>query len=308
MIEVERVTKTYRGVRAVDDVSFVAHPGRVTGFLGPNGAGKSTTLRVVAGLTRPDSGSARVEGRAYRDLPNPARRVGVLLDASAQHNGRTAREALTLSAMTLGLPRSSVAEALSMVGLDGKEAKRRVGNYSLGMRQRLGIAQAMLGRPRVLVLDEPANGLDPAGIHWMRQMLRRFADDGGTVLLSSHLLHEVEQLADDFVLIGGGRIVASGAKTELLATTGSRVRSADDARLGEALREHGHEVTTTADGALSCDAAPDVVGQVALGARIALVELRAADSGGLEQMFLQLTAETQRDPRTVTTATTGEMA
>jgi ABC-2 type transport system ATP-binding protein len=161
----------------------------------------------------------------------------------------------------------------------------------------------MLGRPRVLVLDEPANGLDPAGIHWMRQMLRSFADDGGTVLLSSHLLHEVEQLADDFVLIGGGRIVASGAKTELLATTGARVRSADDARLGEALRERRHDVTMTADGALSCDAAPEVVGQVALEAQVALVELRAADSGGLEQMFLQLTADTQRDPRTPTTPT-----
>jgi ABC-2 type transport system ATP-binding protein len=295
MITVDRVTKSYGGFRAVDDVSLVARPGRVTGFLGPNGAGKSTTLRIVTGLTRPDAGTAAIAGRAYRDLPNPGREVGVLLDASAQHGGRTGREVLVIAAMTMGVSTSSVDDMLAMVGLGGREAKRRVRNYSLGMRQRLGIAHAMLGEPSVLVLDEPANGLDPAGIHWMRQMLRSFADAGGTVLLSSHLLHEVDQLADDIVLIGEGRIVASGVKQELLAATGATVRSADDARLGEALSRAGHPATALPGGGLACEADPAAVGQVALAAGVALVELRAAEGGGLEQLFLQLTAETQRD-------------
>jgi ABC-2 type transport system ATP-binding protein len=295
MITVDRVTKTYGGFRAVDDVSFVADPGRVTGFLGPNGAGKSTTLRIVTGLTRPDSGAAGIAGRAFRDLPNPGREVGVLLDASAQHGGRTGREALVLAAVTMGLPTSRVDDMLAMVGLDPSEAKRRVRNYSLGMRQRLGIAHAMLGEPSVLVLDEPANGLDPAGIHWMRQMLRRFADGGGTVLLSSHLLHEVDQLADDIVLIGQGRIVAQGAKQELLAATGAAVRSVDDRALASALRAAGHEVTGLADGGLGSDADPAEVGRLALEAGVALVDLRPAESAGLEQLFLQLTAETQRE-------------
>jgi ABC-2 type transport system ATP-binding protein len=223
--------------------------------------------------------------------------VGVLLDASAQHGGRTAREVLVLAATTMGLPTSRVGEMLGMVGLDEQEAKRRVRNYSLGMRQRLGIAHAMLGEPSVLVLDEPVNGLDPAGIHWMRQVLRQFADGGGTVLLSSHLLHEVDQLADDIVLIGDGRIAASGAKHELLATTGSTVRSADDEALAAALRRSGHPATAVPTGGITCEADPALVGRVALEAGIALVELRAAEGGGLEQLFLQLTAETQRDPR-----------
>ncbi len=296
MISLERITKSYGGFRAVDDVSFVARPGRVTGFLGPNGAGKSTTLRIVVGLTRPEAGQATIAGRSFRDLPNPGREVGVLLDASAQHGGRTAREVLRLAATTMGLPTSRVGEMLAMVGLDDREAKRRVRHYSLGMRQRLGIAHALLGDPSVLVLDEPANGLDPAGIHWMRQMLRRFADAGGTVLLSSHLLHEVDQLADDIVLIGGGRIVAKGAKHELLATTGATVRSADDSSLAAALRRAGHEVSSLPEIGLACDGDPATVGLVAHRAGIPLVDLRPAESGGLEQLFLQLTAESQRDP------------
>ena len=297
MITVDRVTKRYGAFRAVDDVSFVAQPGRVTGFLGPNGAGKSTTLRVVTGLTRADSGRATIAGRTYRELPNPGREVGVLLDASAQHGGRTAREVLRIAAITMGLPESRVDQMLAMVGLDAREAKRRVRHYSLGMRQRLGIAHAMLGDPSVLVLDEPANGLDPAGIHWMRQMLRRFADTGGTVLLSSHLLHEVEQLADDIVLIGQGRIVASGVKQELLETTGAHVRSADDAALAQALQGAGHAATALPGGGLASDADPAAVGRVALAAGVPLVELGAAQGGGLEQLFLSLTAETQRDPQ-----------
>jgi len=200
MIRVESLSKSYGAHAAVDDVSFTALPGRVTGFLGPNGAGKSTTMRVMVGLTPPSSGDVRVLDRRFRDLPDPGREVGVLLDASAQHAGRTGREILTIAARTMGLPRSRVDEMLRRVSLTPQEAGRRVRNYSLGMRQRLGIATALLGDPEVLILDEPANGLDPAGIRWMRDLLRGFADDGGTVLLSSHLLHEIEVIADDLVV------------------------------------------------------------------------------------------------------------
>src|SRR5690348_13436041 len=209
MITVQSLTKTYgRGMKAVDDVSFTAAGGRVTGFLGPNGAGKSTTMRIVVGLTHPTTGSATVSGRRYVDLPNPGREVGVLLDASAQHAGRTGREILTIAQRFMGLPRARVEEVLDRVGLTPDESARRVRDYSLGMRQRLGLATALIGDPSVLILDEPANGLDPAGIRWMRDLLRSYADEGGTVLLSSHLLHEIEVIADDLVVIGNGRIVA----------------------------------------------------------------------------------------------------
>src|SRR3954453_17575069 len=213
MITVESLTKTYgRGLTAVDEVSFTAASGRVTGFLGPNGAGKSTTMRVLVGLTRATSGTATISGRRYVDLPNPGLEVGVLLDASAQHAGRTGKEILTIAQQYMGLPRNRVEEMLEVVSLTPNEASRRVRNYSLGMRQRLGIATALIGDPQVLILDEPANGLDPAGIRWMRDLLRGYADRGGTVLLSSHLLHEIEVIADDLVVIGGGRIVAQGTK------------------------------------------------------------------------------------------------
>src|SRR4051812_2165630 len=210
MITVERLTKKYGPMTAVDDVSFTVAPGQVTGFLGPNGAGKSTSMRVMCGLTPATSGTATVLGKAYRELANPGRQVGVLLDASAQHAGRTGREVLTLGAQLMGVRRSRVEAMLDLVGLTGPEAGRRVRNYSLGMRQRLGIAHALLGEPQVLILDEPANGLDPAGIRWMRDLLRGFADGGGTVLLSSHLLNEIERVADDIVVIGRGRVVAHG--------------------------------------------------------------------------------------------------
>jgi ABC-2 type transport system ATP-binding protein len=217
MIELTHLTKRYGGRTVVDDVSFTCRPGTVTGFLGPNGSGKSTTLRMVCGLTPPSAGSATVVGSAYRDLPNPARRVGVLLDASAQHGGRTGREALTLAALTVGVPTSRVAELIAQVGLDRTAAHKRVRAYSLGMRQRLGIAAALLGEPEVLILDEPANGLDPEGIAWMRRLLRGFADRGGTVLLSSHLLGEVQAVADQVVLITNGRVVEHGPTAELTA-------------------------------------------------------------------------------------------
>ena len=208
MIEVNLLSKRYGDRQVVDTVSFHCEPGTVTGFVGPNGAGKSTTLRMICGLTRPTTGAARVCGESYRELANPGRRVGVLLDAAAQHRGRTGREILALSALILGVPGRRVDEVLAVVGLDHGAARQRVAGYSLGMRQRLGLAHALLGRPEVLILDEPGTGLDPDGIRWLRGLLRRHADDGGTVLLSSHLLAEVERIADRLVVIARGRVVA----------------------------------------------------------------------------------------------------
>ena len=296
MITVESLTKKYgRGLTAVDDVSFTAATGRVTGFLGPNGAGKSTTMRIMVGLTPASSGTATIDGRRFTDLPNPGTEVGVLLDASAQHAGRTGREILTLAQRTMGLPRARVAETLELVSLTPGEADRRVRDYSLGMRQRLGIGTALLADPHVLILDEPANGLDPAGIRWMRDLLRGFADQGGTVLLSSHLLHEIEVIADDLVVIGNGRIVAQGTKSDLLATAGTVVRARDTAALARAMEHAGLSVTAHADGSVHTDAAPDQVGDIALAAHVVLTELRAADGAGLEDLFLELTADTQRE-------------
>ena len=294
MITVENLTRTYGGFRAVDDVSFTARPGRVTGFLGPNGAGKSTTMRVLVGLTPPTSGTTSISGRRYADLPNPGREVGVLLDASAQHDGRTGREILTIAQRTLGLPADRVDAMLDLVSLTPEEAGRRVRHYSLGMRQRLGIAVALIGDPAGLILDEPANGLDPAGIRWMRDLLRGYAQRGGTVLLSSHLLHEIEVIADDLVVIGNGRIVASGTKAELLAGAGTLVRTREVAALARALAEAA-VATSPVDGGLRADADAELVGQVALAAGVPLLELRAAEGAGLEEMFLELTADTQRD-------------
>ncbi|MER5332861.1 ATP-binding cassette domain-containing protein [Micromonospora sp. NPDC002717] len=289
MIDVEHLTKRYGRHTAVDDVSFRCEPGTVTGFLGPNGAGKSTTMRMICGLTPASGGGATVAGRPYRELPNPGREVGVLLDASAQHAGRTGREALAVAAATMGVDRRQVAATLDLVGLNAVAARRRVRAYSLGMRQRLGLAHALLGDPRVLILDEPANGLDPEGIFWMRGLLRDFADRGGTVLLSSHLLREVEAVADRLVVIGGGRIVAQGDKDELLAGGGTLVRARDAAALRSALDRAGLPVTDGTDGLLvRADAA--AVGQAAADVGVALTELRAAGSGGLEQLFLTLTA------------------
>jgi ABC-2 type transport system ATP-binding protein len=290
MISIEHVTKRYGSYTAVDDVSFQCQPGTVTGFLGPNGAGKSTTLRVLCGLTPPTSGSSTVNGVPYRSLPNPGREVGVLLDASAQHAGRTGREVLVLAASVLGVPRARVGEMLDLVGLDGPAPKRRIGNYSLGMRQRLGIAHALIGDPSVLVLDEPANGLDPEGIAWMRTLLRDFADQGGTVLLSSHLLYEVEALADHLVMIGSGKIAADGAKNELLAGSGVVVRGEDVVQLENALRTAGLSFTSGADDGFVVEAEAIAVGRAAAAAGVVLTELRNADGGGLEKLFLELTS------------------
>jgi ABC-2 type transport system ATP-binding protein len=289
MIEVHDLTKRYRRTVAVDDVSFACAPGTITGFLGPNGAGKSTTLRMLTGLTIPTSGSATVGGRRYHDLPNPGRVVGVMLDAAAQHPGRTGRETVRLAASLLGVPARRADEMLELVGLDGAQG-RRVGQYSLGMRQRLGIAAALLGDPAALVLDEPANGLDPEGIRWMRGLLRQFADGGGTVLLSSHLLREVEATVDRLVVIGGGRVVAEGALTELLAGSGVLVRGLDPVGLAAVLASAGLSVTAADDGALHVDADAEVVGRAAAAAGQVLTELRSRE-GGLEDWFLSLTGE-----------------
>jgi ABC-2 type transport system ATP-binding protein len=219
MITATSLTKRYRGVAAVDGVTFSCEPGTVTGFLGRNGAGKSTTLRMITGLTRPDAGSATVAGKPFADLPNPARTVGTLLDAAALHDGRSGRETLQIACTMTGMPKVRASHLLDAVGLSG-DANRRVGTYSLGMRQRLGLAHALVGEPRVLILDEPANGLDPEGIAWIRTLLRDFAARGGTVLLSSHLLAEVQATADHLVIIDRGRVVAGGTQASLLAGTG----------------------------------------------------------------------------------------
>jgi ABC-2 type transport system ATP-binding protein len=294
MIHVDALTKTYGGFTAVDHVTFSAEAGRVTGFLGPNGAGKSTTMRILVGLTPASSGTATVLGRRYSDLPNPGREIGVLLDASAQHAGRTGREILTLAQRTTRMPKERVDEMLDLVSLTPEESGRRVRDYSLGMRQRLGIATALIGDPEVLVLDEPANGLDPAGIRWMRDLLRGYADQGGTVLLSSHLLHEIEVVADDLVVIGNGRIVAAGTKGDLLASAGTYVGAADVAALATALTSAGHSAQHSLGG-VRTDADTAEVGRVALAAGVALTELRPADGAGLEEMFLELTGDFARE-------------
>ncbi|MEQ4303906.1 ATP-binding cassette domain-containing protein [Plantactinospora sp. B6F1] len=290
MISVEHLTKRYGRHTVVDDVSFRCEPGTVTGFLGPNGAGKSTTMRMICGFTPPTAGAATVDSVDYRRLPNPGRRVGLLLDASAQHPGRTGRETLMLAARTIGVSRRRVDECLDQVGLNAVAARRRVRAYSLGMRQRLGLAQALLGDPRVLILDEPANGLDPEGIYWMRGLLRDFADRGGSVLLSSHLLREVDAVADRLVVIGAGRVVAQGSKDELLAGAGALVRARDPGALRGALDRAGLPVRSSTDGGLLVGAEPGAVGQAAADSGVALLELRPAESAGLEQIFLTLTA------------------
>jgi ABC-2 type transport system ATP-binding protein len=292
MITVENLTKSYGSGRpSVDDVSFSCAPGTVTGFLGPNGAGKSTTLRALVGLTPPTSGRVTVAGVRYADLPNPGRVAGVMLDASAQHPGRTGRETLRLAAMLLGIPQGRADAMLERVGLQGAE-KRRVKDYSLGMRQRLGIGQALLGDPSVLILDEPANGLDPEGIRWMRGLLRDFAAGGGTVLVSSHLLREVEATADRLVVIDHGRVVAQGTMADLAAQSGPGavvVRGLDPAGLLDALVAAGLPVDRQDDGSLLVRADVERVGRAALDARQVLLELRRAGDG-LEDLFFRLTS------------------
>jgi ABC-2 type transport system ATP-binding protein len=255
-------------------------------------------MRMMTGLTPPSSGHSTILGVPYAELPNPGRHVGVLLDASAQHTGRTGREILRLGAIVMGLRRQRVDELLEIVGLSGDEGDRRIGNYSLGMRQRLGIAHALLGDPQVLILDEPANGLDPAGIHWMRGLLRSFADRGGTVLLSSHLLHEIEIIADHLVVIGRGVIVADGNKTELLDAAGTLVRALEPDALGNCLDGAGYTYRIAQDGAYVVQATREQIATATAQYGVVVTELRGADGAGLEDMFLQLTADDAREKAT----------
>ena len=287
MISIQHLTKRYGRTVAVEDLSLTCEPGTVTGFLGPNGAGKSTTLRVLTGLSRATSGTATIGGRSYRELRNPGRVVGSMLDAAAQHPGRTGRETLLLAAIATGVPTSRVGEMLERVGLDGAGA-RRVGEYSLGMRQRLGIAQALVGDPHVLVLDEPANGLDPEGIRWMRGLLRDFADGGGTVLLSSHLLAEVQATVDRLVVVGGGRVVVEGALADLLRCEGVLVRGLDRDGLVEAMTTAGLRTRLRPDGLVAVEATAEQVGRAAGAAGQVLLELRE-DDARLEELFFRLT-------------------
>jgi ABC-2 type transport system ATP-binding protein len=290
MIESHGLTKRLGGRVVVDDVTFLCEPGTVTGFLGPNGAGKTTTMRMLCSLLDPDAGTASVLGGTYRDLPNPGRRIGILLDASAQHGGRRGREALGVSAQIMGVDERRVDQLLDLVGLDRSAARKRVKQYSLGMRQRLGLAHALLGDPEVLILDEPANGLDPEGMRWMRELLRDFADRGGTVLLSSHLLYEVEAVADQLVIIGGGRIVAQGTREELLAGSGTLVCATDADMLLAALDAARLFSTPAADGGFIVDAEPEEVGRAALAGGVALSRLGPSETAGLEQLFFDLTS------------------
>ena len=289
MIEVESLTKRFGETLAVDDLSFRVEPARVTGFLGPNGAGKTTTMRAVLGLVRPSSGSATVLGRPFRELDEPARRVGAVLEATAFHPGRSGRNHLRVLATEAGIPRGRVEEVLQLVDLQDA-ARRRTGGYSLGMRQRLALAAALLGDPDVLVLDEPANGLDPAGVRWLRDLLRQRAEGGRTIFVSSHILSEVEVIADEIVIIHHGKFVASGTTQELVARAsgGVRVRSPDAPRLRELLAARGAEVAD-ADGSLVVTGMPqEAIGELAAANGVVLHEL-AAERASLEQAFFELT-------------------
>jgi ABC-2 type transport system ATP-binding protein len=294
VIEVAGLTKRFGSTLAVDDLSFSVTPGRLKGFLGPNGAGKSTTMRVLLGLVKPTAGTTSVLGVQYRDLRHPVRRVGVLLETFDAHPGRSGRNHLRVLALAGGIPRSRVDEVLGLVELRDA-ARRRVKGYSLGMRQRLGLAAALLGDPEVLVLDEPANGLDPQGIRWLRDLLRRFAADGNAVLVSSHVLAEVAQLADEAIVINRGRLVRQAPVAEL--TSGSRrlrVVTPDAARLAAALRERGLEVANGIDGELRVTGAEaDRIGTIAFEAGVPVFGL-APEETSLEDAFLELTREDQR--------------
>ncbi|HEY3017870.1 MAG TPA: ABC transporter ATP-binding protein [Gaiellaceae bacterium] len=290
MIEVVDLHKRYRKTTAVDGLNFTVRDGRITGFLGPNGAGKTTTLRILLGLVHPTSGKALIDGRRYQALDDPPGRVGAVLEASNYHPKRSGRNHLRTLAAAARLPTARVDELLEFVGLSNV-ARRRVGGYSLGMRQRLGVAGALLGDPALLVLDEPANGLDPEGIRWLRDFLRSFSDQGKTVFISSHVLAEVQQLADEVVIIHHGRLVAHESVDELRARAagGTRVRSPDAERLREALAAGGIEAIGDGD-RLVTPAPTERVGEIAAANGIVLHEL-LTESTTLEEAFLALTGE-----------------
>ncbi|HEX5596404.1 MAG TPA: ABC transporter ATP-binding protein [Micromonosporaceae bacterium] len=292
-IVVSGLVKQYRNVRAVDNLSFTVEPGRVTGFLGPNGAGKTTTLRMLLNLVTPTSGTATIDGQRYADLSEPLRHVGAVLEASSAHKGRTGINHLRVICAAAGLPKQRANEVLEMVGLT-PAANRKFKGYSLGMKQRLGIAAAMLGNPRVLVLDEPANGLDPEGIRWMRGFLKGLAAQGRTVLVSSHLLSEMQLLADDVVIIAAGKLVRQGPVDQVIGAMSQvarvRVTTPHADQLAKALEAQSATVERGADGVLLISGvdAP-TVGRAALTAGVELHEL-TAERPDLEGVFLELTA------------------
>jgi ABC-2 type transport system ATP-binding protein len=289
VIELDGLTKAYRARVAVDDLTVTVEPGRVTGFLGPNGSGKTTTMRCILGLARPTSGTATVLGRPYRELADPMRRVGALIDPRARHPRRTAHSHLLALARSNGLPGSRVDDVIDLVGLESV-AFEKVGGFSLGMGQRLGIAAALLGDPDVLMFDEPVNGLDPEGIRWVRGLLRDLADEGRTVLVSSHLMSEMEDTADHLVVVGRGRLLADVPMDELLgAHAVVRVRTPQAPLLAAALRRAGADVEFEADGALrvgGLDAA--AVGDAAYAAGVRVHELTRV-TASLEAAYLSLT-------------------
>ena len=287
-IEVDRLTKRFGDLTAVDDLSFTVEPGRITGFLGPNGAGKTTTLRMLLGLVRPTSGTATIGGRHYHEIPSPLAAVGSALDATNFHPGRTGRDHLRVLADTTGIDHRRVDEVLEQVGL-AAAARKRAGGYSMGMRQRLGLAAAMLGDPQVLILDEPANGLDPEGIRWLRGLLRHVSNQGKTVLVSSHMLQEVEQTVDDIVIISNGRLVQQGPMADLHGVGSSLVRTTDPEALLAALRPVDVDGTVQPDGSvLATTADLKLIGDVALAAGVPVHELRLV-STDLESLFFSLT-------------------
>jgi len=291
VIEFSSITKVFGATTAVNNLSFTVEPGRVTGFLGPNGAGKTTSLRMLLGLVAPTRGTATFNGLAYRDLPHPLHTVGAALEAASFHPGRTARSHLGVYTTAAGLPRTRVMEVLTQVGL-ADHAAQRVGGYSLGMRQRLGLAFALLGDPGVLVLDEPINGLDPEGIKWIRLFLRRMAGEGRTVLVSSHLLSEVQQSVDDVVIIARGELVHLGPLSSLDTDAAPQVvvDSHDREALAAALTNAGISFVAGRTGLLAAAADPGLVGHIAFVAGVELSVLHR-QKAGLEESFLALVNE-----------------
>jgi ABC-2 type transport system ATP-binding protein len=293
-IEVDRLTKRFGDLTAVDDLTFTVEPGRITGFLGPNGAGKTTTLRMLLGLVRPTSGEATIGGRLYHEIPTPSGFVGSALEATNFHPGRTGRDHLRVLADTTDADHRRVDEMLVQVGLEAAAGKR-AGGYSMGMRQRLGLAAAMLGDPQVLILDEPGNGLDPEGIRWLRGFLRHVSGQGKTVLVSSHMLQEVEQTVDDIVIISNGRLVQQGSMSELHGEGSSLVRTSDPESLVGALRTADIDGALQPDGSvLATTADLQLIGDVALAAGLPVHELRQV-STDLESLFFSLTEGQNRN-------------
>ena len=295
MIEVRGLTKRFGSKLAVDDLTFSVEPGRVTGFLGPNGAGKSTTMRLILGLDRPQSGTATIDGRFYRDLADPLRTVGALLEAKSVHTGRSARNHLLFLAQTQGLPSRRVDEMLDLVGLTGVAGKR-AGGFSLGMSQRLGIAAALLGDPGVLLLDEPVNGLDPEGVLWIRNLMKHLAGQGRTILVSSHLMNEMAVTADHLIVIGRGRLIAAASTADVIARgteKSVRVRTPQAAELAKLISADGGQVAAgSADGSdlLTVTGMESArIGELAASASVVLHEL-TPQLASLEEAFMELTA------------------